>query len=248
MKSIEEFFSDLERRGSLSARLSFNPRNHPSALPDAIREAANRGWKVFPWSMLAKATACPDLLLGEATSDLSRLEELAAEYPGCGWRVAAGPWSVCILQLDGQAGRNGFWSLSQEHGECHTLQAKRGDSASAFFRWPRGLQLRTSTKELITGVRILGEGEGCFIPSSAGCSYVNPWAEIEAVPCWLRELAFETPENPPGKALPVPAFSSRPPACRSRARVQKSTRAIRAGYSVHDQAGWHGQFRISRRR
>jgi hypothetical protein len=91
MKSMEEFFSDLERRGSPLARLSFNPHNHRSTLPDAVREAANRGWKVFPFSMLAKATGRPDLLIGEATSNLSRLEELAVEYPGCGWRAAAGP-------------------------------------------------------------------------------------------------------------------------------------------------------------
>jgi hypothetical protein len=249
MKSIEEFFSDLERRqSSPSARFTFNHHNLRSILPEAVRQAARSGWRIFPVNLLAKATARPDLLIGEATSDLSRLEELAAEYPGCDWRVAVGPSSLCILQLGGQLGRNAFAALSREQGECLTLQAERGDAAWAFFRRPTGLVLRNAAKELAPGVRMLGDGESCFIPPSAGSSYVNPWAETEAVPCWLRELAFETPDNPPGKALPVPASSPLPVPCRSRAPVEKPTPGIRVGYAVHGQAGWRGRFRISRRR
>jgi Bifunctional DNA primase/polymerase, N-terminal len=152
MESIEEFFSNLEHPSSPSKRFTPTHHNDRSTLPDAVRQAANRGWKIFPLSMLAKAAARPDLLISEATSDLSRLEELAATYPGCDWRVAAGPSSLSILRLDGQLGRNAFRVLSREQGECLTLQAQRGDAGLAFFRRPAGLVLRNAAKELAPGV------------------------------------------------------------------------------------------------
>ena len=248
MKSVEEFFADLERRqSSPSARLTFNHHDR-SPVPDAVRQAANRGWQIFPVSLLAKATGRPDLLIGEATSDLSRLEELATEYPGCDWRIAVGPSSLCILQLDGQLGRNAFAALSQVQGECLTLQAQRGDLSWAFFRWPKGLVLRSSAKNLASGVSMLGKGDSCVIPPSGGCVYLNPWAEIEAVPCWLRELAFETPDTPPRRVVPVPASLPRPAPCRSRAPFEKSDCGTEKGYPISGHAGWRGGYRISRRR
>lgn len=248
MKSIEELFSDLARRqNSSSAAFTAHGYNHYPVLPDAVREAANRGWQIFPGSPHPKLVGNPDLLIGEATSDISRLEELAAEYPSCNWRVAAGPSSLCILKLVGQQGRNSFAVLSQEQGECLTLQAHRGDTACAFFRWPKGLVLRSSAKNLATGVRTLGCSDSCVIPPSGGSFFKNPWADIETVPCWLRELAFESPETPPANTVRVPA-SSPPPPCRSRAHIKKPRPAIRKGYPISSHPGWRGGFRISRRR
>jgi hypothetical protein len=249
MKSIEEFLSNLERRpGSPAPRFTTNRHpNHPS-LPDAVRQAANRGWQGFPVSLVARATARPDLLIGEATRDISRLEELAAEYPGCDWRVALGPSSLCILELDGPEGRDTFAALSQEQGDCLTLQARRGDIAWAYFRWPDGLVLRDGARELMTGLRILGPGDSCIFPPFGGSLYVNPWAEIEAVPYWLRELAFESPDSPPANTVRVPAPSPRPAPCRSRKVFDRPGGSARTGHPVHGQAGWRRGFRISRRR
>ena len=189
-----------------------------------------------------------DLLIGEATNDFFRLEKLAAENPGCDWRVAIGPPSLCVLELDEPEGRDSFADLSQEQGDCLTLQARRGDTAWAFFRWPSGLILRTSAKRLTTGMRMLGPGDSCAIPPSRGSSYVNPWADVEAVPRWLRELAFESPDNPPANTVRVPALTPRAAPCRSRKTFDSPRGSMRTGHPVHGQAGWRQGFRISRRR
>lgn len=249
MKSIEAFLLDLARRqSSSSAALTSDRLKHP-AIPDAVRQAANRGWQVFPVSALAKLKGDPDQLIGEATSDISRLEELEADYPGCDWRVAIGPSSLCVLEIGGPHGRGSFSALSQEHGDCLTLQAQRGDTASwAFFRWPFGLMLRNGANKLATGVKVLGLGESCIIPPSGGCLYVNPWADVEAVPWWLRELAFETPDTTPVNTVPVPASPSRLVSCRPHTPLEKPHRGTRKGYPVFTQAGWHKGYRISRLR
>ena len=95
MKSIEEFFSGLALRQSSSATSLPASRIRPSVLPDAVRQAANRGWHIFPVSQLAKLTANPDLLIGEATAEIARLEELAAEYPSCD--SACRRWSTVVV-------------------------------------------------------------------------------------------------------------------------------------------------------
>jgi hypothetical protein len=111
MRSIDDFFS--ERYGPSSPSVAFTSRqyNRYSALSDEVREAANRGWRVFPVTQLAKLTGNHDLLIGEATSDISRLEELAAEPKPYGWRFALLPSSLCVLQLVGQEGRDAFAAL-----------------------------------------------------------------------------------------------------------------------------------------
>lgn len=239
MKSIEEFLT--RRESPHSPAFTFRPNVRRSPLSEEVRQSANRGWHIFPATQLAKLTSNPDLLIGEATCDISRLEELAAEYKPIGWRIAIGPSALCVLQLLGNEGRSSFAVLIQDHGEClTTLQAHVGGTAAwAFFRWPGGLALRNSAKRLATGVRVLGDGDSCVLPQT----FTNPWADVEAVPCWLRELAFETPDTPPGKAAPVPAFSPRPACCRSRAQFPKHPQDASKGYPV-----WRGAYRISSRR
>ena len=229
MKSLEDLF--FEKYGPSSPSTAFPSRsgNHSRTVPEEVRQVANRGWHLFPVSPLAKFTAQPDLLIGEATSEISRLEAFAGEYPLCGWRVAVGPSSLCILELEGQGGRNSCAALMQDQGECITLSAHRGETAWAFFRWPAGLVLRASAKRLAPGVKILAEGDSCPIPPSAGCAWANPWAEPEALPYALRELAFENPDSPPGSLLPAPAFSPPPVPCRSKAHFA-TRRWVRKGY------------------
>ena len=249
MKSIEEFLSDLKRRQtSCSGALTSQQHNRRPVLPQAVRQAANRRWQIFPVYPLAKLNGNRDLLIGEATSDISRLEELAAEYPLCGWGVAVGPSSLCILEVSGAQGSDSLAALSREEGECLTLQARRGDTAWAFFRYPKGLVLRDSAKKLAAGLRMLGRGDSCALPPSGGSVYINPWAEVETVPTWLRELAFETPDTPPANTVPVPACPSRPVPCRPNTHFEKPHRGTRKGYPVFGQAGWRGGYRISRQR
>lgn len=245
---LSNFF--LERYGPGAPSAALNPHQYAchSLLPDEVRRAANLGWKIYPVTPFAKLTGTPDLLIGEAVSEVSRLEELAAKHNPCGWRVATGASSLCILRLDGPEGRTSFQALTQDCGECLTLWAHRGGTAWAYFRWPEGLVLRVSAKKLAVGVRILAEGDSCPIPPSEGCAWVNPGAEPEGLPYALRELAFETPDSTPGKAARVPAFSPRPSPCRVTARFEKHQAGTRKGYPICGHVGGRGGFRISRRR
>ena len=111
----------------------------------------------------------------------------------------------------------------------------------AFFRRPKGLVLSAAAQNLAPGVSVLAEGDSCPIPSMSGCAH-----EISAVPYWLRELAFETPDNPPGKAAPVPSRSPAP--CRAAAHFLKPHWGTRKDYPVSGHAGLRGGYRISRRR
>jgi hypothetical protein len=122
------------RPGSSSAAFTFHEYGRRFPLPSAVRQAANRGWMVFPVGPLAKLTANPDLLIGEATNDISLLEELASEYPECDWRVAMGPSSLCIVQLDGQVGSNSFAALRRRY--------EQADEASASNRQTGGTRLQ----------------------------------------------------------------------------------------------------------
>lgn len=244
--NTERFFS--KQLSSPAPAFTSSPRDRPSTLPEEVRQAANLGWRIFPVSPLAKLIGNRDLLIGEATCDVSRLEEFAAEYPSCEWRVAVGLSSlVCVLQVVGPEGRNSFAALSQDQGECLTLQSRRGDTAWAFFRWPAGLVLHASAKKLAPSVRILADGDSCPIPPSDGCAYINPWEEVQAVPCWLRELGFETPNDPPGKTAPVPAPSPCPAPCRPVVHFPKPHRDTRKGYPVCSQKPPTRNCRISRR-
>ena len=101
-------------------------------------------------------------------------------YPSCEWRIAIGPCYLCVLQVVGPEGRNQLAALSQDQGECLTLQSRRGDTAWAFFRRPAGLELRASAKKLAPGVRILTDRDSCAVPPSGGCVYLNPWEEVRA--------------------------------------------------------------------
>jgi hypothetical protein len=236
MKSIEVYLSELARHRNSQYRASTSRDNiSRSRLPEEVRQAANRGWQIFPVSPLAKFSGNPDLLIAEATSQVSRLEEFATEYPACRWRVALGPSSLCALELEGQAGKKSFTALAGDQGECLTLQARRGDEALAFFQLPKGSVLRASAKKLASGLRILGES--CFIPPSSGYVWVNPWADVEAVPYSLRELAFEPTDIPRGRRIPLPQSSTRHAFCRSTTNPAKPRRSEWKGYPVCRQSG-----------
>ena len=212
-----------------------------------LHRAANCGLEIFPVPESARLTGQPERLIGEATSDISLLKELASEYTPCSWRVALGLSKLCALRVDGALGRASLAALSLDEDDSLTLRAQRGDTVWAFFRYPVGLTLRSSAKKLAPGVSVLASGESCPIPPSAGGTWLNSWAEIEAVPSWLRELAFESPNTPPGEAIAVRTPSPRPAPCRSAQRFEKQHRCVRNGYPNFNQGGGRRGFRPSRR-
>ncbi|MFP5234355.1 MAG: bifunctional DNA primase/polymerase [Acidobacteriota bacterium] len=219
-----------------------------STLHPDVCQTANRGLEIFPVPEFAMFSGHADLLIGEATSDLVRLKELAEEYRSSTWRVAVGASGLCVVEAAGPEGKASLAATSQGQVDCLTLRVERGGMAWAFFQWPKGLVLRDPAKRLPPGVRILGDGDSCPVPPSPSCRWTNPWAEIETLPVWLRELAFNTPDSPPGRAVSAPERSPRPAPCRSSARFEMQHRRSGIGFPIPDHAGWRGGFRVSRRR
>jgi hypothetical protein len=248
MKSIEEFLSELSS-SQRPACLDFanRPPQNYFRLPEAVRQAVNRGWQTYPANQVARISGKNDLLIGDSSCDLCCLEKFAAEYPGCEWRVAVGPSSLCVLEMTGPECKRSLAALSREEEECFTLRAERGDTLWAFFTWPGGLVLRRSARKLLGGARILGAGGSCVIPPSGGSLYINPSAEVEPIPLWLRELAFQNPDSPPKQFAPQPAHSPRSVPSRSGPPLTRPLWAVRKGFPGQSQAGLGKGFRIHRR-
>lgn len=246
--NLSQFFTERCGPDSYPAASSPRPNVLHSLLPDEIRKTASLGWKIFPVTPLAKLMGTPNSLIDEATSEIADLEEASARHDPCGWRIATGPLSLFILRLDGSDGRRSFQALTGDCEECPTLWAHRGDIAWAYFRWPAGMVIRAWSKKLALGLTFLAAGDSCPIPPSEGCTWINPGAEPEALPYALRELAFETPDRTPGKAVNVPAFSPPLSTCRARAGFDKHQGSTRTGYPIRGHVGGRGNFRISRRR
>jgi hypothetical protein len=219
-----------------------------SPLHVEVRDAANRGFAAFPVPETATLIGQAEQLIDEATSDISRLEELAAKHPSCGWRVALDPSQLCVLVVSGSQGRASLAELSLDEDDCLTLRAQRGETGWAFFRRPRGLRLLKAARNLTPGLAVLAEGESCPIPPSGGSVWLNSWAEIEAVPVWLRTLVFESPDDPPAQILPVEANSRLSSPCRSTRRIEKQHRRSQRGYSTCNHPGRRSGFQVSRRR
>lgn len=243
---LEQFFS--RPSGSFSG--AFRSRHFNPDLPDEVRELAHLGLKLFPVSLAAKLAGDPDRLIASATDDILLLETLsAAAQPLYGHRLSLGPSGLCVLVIDGAMGRASFAALVPDLEECLTLQARRGDVAYAFFRQPAGMKRIASARKLALGVSILGDGAGFDVPPTGGAAWINPGAEIEALPYALRELlAFENPDNPPGRAMPAPKPSSRPVPCRSTVRFPQPNQGPRNGHPACNQAPWRGGYRIYRQR
>lgn len=245
MRSPEQFFAEL---GQISRQTVSTPTTpYPlTSLHPEVRQAVNRGLAVFPVSEIAQWTGNPERLTEQATDEVSRLQELAAENPRCAWRATSSRF--CVIRIQGPEGRAWFAAKNSDQDDVRTLTVVRGAIVWAVFQWPVGLVLRASCSKLATGVRILTDGESFPIPPSRGCTWVNLWAEIEAIPYWLREFAFVPPDVPPGKKILPSSRSVCPPPCRSVARFEPRPSTARKGYPSCNQAGWKGSFRVSRRR
>ena len=79
MRSLEEFFRERNRRTFPGLALNAKANHARFELHPDLRQAVNRGLRIFPVTEIAKLTGQPDQLIGEATCDVSRLEELALD-------------------------------------------------------------------------------------------------------------------------------------------------------------------------
>jgi hypothetical protein len=203
---------------------------------------------VFPVPEAARLTGNQEFLIGEATTEISRLEELAAEHPSHYWHAAVASSRLCVIRLDGIRGREWFAAQNEDQPDSRTLSVTRGETVWAIFGLPAGLVLRASASLLAPGVRILTNSESFPVPPSGGSTWGGSWAEIEAVPYWVRRVAFEPPDNPPAISVPVPSRSDRPISCRPFARFETPKCSSRKGHPSCNHTGWNGGFRVSRRR
>ena len=198
---LQQFLS--RSLGSFSE--AFQSRHFNPGLSDEVRELAHRGLKLFPVSLTAKLSGCPDEFASEATCEIAALDQLAtvAAQPFSEFRIALGPSGLCVLVLDGAIGRASLAGLVPDLAECQTLQMRRGDAVYAFFRQPARMKLFASRK-LVPGVRALGEGETCIVPPF-GAVWLNPGGDIEELPFALRQLlAPEDPDTSLGRETPAP--------------------------------------------
>lgn len=161
MMDLEKFLSQSSNRPPEA----FNCCHRNQEFLEEVHDLARRGLKLFPVSVAAKLNGCPDRLIADATDNISLLDELsAAAQPLWGYRLAIGPSDVCILILNGAIGRASFAALVPDLDECHTLQARCGDTVYAFFRQPTGMKRIASRRKLVRGVTLLGDGESSIVP------------------------------------------------------------------------------------
>ena len=246
VKSLEDFFYEVSQTSREKA-LSRNGPNSLTILHPELCEAVHRGLEIFPVPEVAQWTRQPERLIEEATCDISRLKVLAVSYPSCAWRAVAASPGLCVLQLDDLEARAWFAINNEDRCECHTLATVKGQTVWAIFQWPMNLVLRESAKSLGNGVRILTEGDSFPIPPSKGSTWADPSAEIEAIPYWIRKIAFEPPNGSPAPAAvaPSPTKSAR---CRADRRVGPYRNDVRKGKPSWTHASWRAGFRLSRRR
>jgi len=205
---------------------ALHPGQVNQSLSDEVRDLARLGLKIFPVSLAAKLDGCPDRLIAQASDDLTLIEELSATArPIWGFRVALRPSGLCMMVLDGPAGRSSLARCVPDLEECFTLRGRRGDAAFAFFWKTESTQQIASALKLAPGVRIRCDGASLDLPPSGGAVWVNPGADIEVLPYSLRKLLeSELPESSSGRRMLIAETSS---SCRSYTSADRGSSHLR---------------------
>ncbi|MGA2351956.1 MAG: bifunctional DNA primase/polymerase [Terracidiphilus sp.] len=174
---------------------------------DLLRDAALRGWKIFPVLTLSRHAMGAPAMLAQATNDLEQLETWASQYPGCRWALATGCDSgVLAIEMDGRIGTASFsWLLfeSQEvrmdNSPTLISQTENGgeDTVCAYYRWPAGMPRHLLRGVIAPGMTLRGEGDYVIIPPSVRRDgirylYLQPDIEVALVPDFVIELACES--------------------------------------------------------
>jgi hypothetical protein len=175
------------------------PTNEPkkgTSLPHEVVQAASCGWRLLPICAKRQSVAA-DVRIEEAACDLEQLQQWAIEHPGSNWGLATGQaFGVFVLEMHAALGANAPRGLCDENwDEGAGIQSRAGEIGYAFFRWPMGMTMRRSAKNLGPGLSLRGEGDYVLVPPSA-CSagtshaYTDPDAAIASAPEWLLNSAF----------------------------------------------------------
>ena len=168
-----------------------------SRLPQAVSDAAARGWCLFPVKASGKQPLVADWPT-KASSDPALLESWATIHTQCNWGIATGlPSGVFVVDVDGEAGRASVAELAKQgftFPATLTVTTGRPDGGThLYYRMPADMDIRNDNSGRL-GPHIDIRGSGGFVvcpPSihASGKSYrfVDPDAEIADAPEWVIE-------------------------------------------------------------
>jgi len=212
MKPADEFLSSLKQR-RLSYRAESALAGEEVETPAELLIPVTLGLLVFPVfgdSRHAATKAGIEI----ATSDLAQIGRWIRHnhgYPPLHWHLATGPVAgngVVALEVNGDHGRTALCQLCGDDWDwIDTLRSQSGDgSRYLFFRWPVGMAMRRSAKQLAPGLILRGEGDSVPLPPSrtrAGIvhAYLTPRAALAYPPEWLIKAAFQVVETGAGSRI-----------------------------------------------
>jgi hypothetical protein len=177
------------------AQMVFDSAAQQGRLPPEVRQAASRGWRLFPVKAGDKK---PPLLKDwphKATCDLHQLEALGTQFPNSNWGLACGPESgIYVLDVDGEDGRATIaeWDRrSWKLPKTRTHKTPRG--LHLLFRWPEEFHFTISAGKLGPGIDERGDRGYILYPpslSQSGERYVclDETVPLADIPDWLLEL------------------------------------------------------------
>jgi hypothetical protein len=262
MISAEQF---LQERSQCAKRIDSpqainQPTNH-AELPQEIRDAANRGWQVFPILSGSLLASDAGALVDTATCDLSILEGLPSTYPGCRFGLRTGPNSaVWVAEMREPRAASVLYRLAgtcpenvEQEWDGLTLLCRGAGSTYAFFRWP---------PDALSMIRLGSESDPCLV-LHGNCSWVplppssfkgSPYvylnrAAVSMTPAFLSDLLFEYPAINSVKAEQQ-QFSERPthsgslPPLKHSSVIRKELKTMKFA----DPVAWRSKSGVTRRR
>ena len=131
--SAEEFLiAKAFAKADSAAVQQRDPLRMSVELPLSAIAAAQLGIRVFPVFVASKFAADSRIKerISEATCDLAKLEELAAEKPPF-WAIATGPGSVFVIRKEGELGEAALQILSRCRSSTSTATPSSGDPQRA---------------------------------------------------------------------------------------------------------------------
>ncbi len=239
-----------------------NSLRDSAELPSIVADGAKRGLRIFPIYQTSKyaTSSLIKARIGDATNDVVRLEEFAAENPA-GWAFATRPDAgVFATEMEEEYGIDAFnglialaiISLQGDESDWQTLSARAGRSIFAIYNYPAGMRMLRSRKHPEPGLTIHGE-EGGYVLLRPDFIFLDRDISIASGPQLLVDLASK---KIPNEVLSK--FAQRIALQRLQSSFLPNKAKPGTGSEIwgiagkefqeRSNVGWRGKFRISRRR
>ena len=204
MIQAEQFLKDHAQRAKrIDSPQAKNQTDNHAELPQEIRDAALRGWKIFPILTGSLRAPVANAMIDRATSNLSNLENLLSACPFYGYAVQCGPKSgIFAIEMRDPRSASILYRLAgitpqnaDEEWDGLTLLARGAGSTFAFFKWPQDASSMIRLDSESNSSLIL-HGDGSWVPlppsSFNGSTFVYlNCAEVSEPPKFLSDLLFE---------------------------------------------------------